>query len=363
MRVGSVVFANRYTGAGAVAEHFCRALRAVRVDAHLLFVGGDNLEHRLEGHDWASPALVKERNPRRIADNLRAIRTLADDSDIVVCHLPHDHLLCVAAGVHRQTPLVRAFRSPKHLRRDSYHRFLARRLSGVLPAFSSLARDLRRAYGALPTLALPVPLEDRFVPVSAADWRRRLEIPAAAPVLGMVGKLARGRAFDLLLEAAARTVPPAHVLVVGHGPAQIELETLATRLGIGASVRWVGYQEKALPALYAAMDVVLFAGPGSDWGHRSISEAQGCRRPVVAAAMLGVEDLIEDGRTGRIVAADPAMLARAVSVLLTDPEARRRLGSAGATVAEDRRLVPSGRRLAAFLASIAALGTRGRQDL
>ena len=360
MRVGSVVFASRFTGAGAVAEHFCRALQAVAVDADLLFVGGDNLEHRLGGLDWASPDLAKERTPGHVADNLRAIRTLAADVDIVLCHLPHDHLLCVAAGTHRRAPLVRAFRSPKHLRRDPYHRFLARRLSGVLSAFSRLEHNLQRAYGALPTLALPVPLDDRFAPVGAGEWRHRLEIPADAPVLGMVGKLARGRGFDLFLETAARTVPTAHVLVVGHGEAQIELEALATRLGIGARVRWVGYQEEALPGLYAAMDVVLFAAPGSDWGHRSISEAQRCGRPVVAAAIPGVDDLIFEDRTGRIVPAEPKALAATVSDLLADPEARRRLGSAGAVAADERRLVPSGRRLAAFLASVVELGTPGR---
>jgi glycosyltransferase involved in cell wall biosynthesis len=324
----------------------------VDVDTHFLFVGGDNFEHRLRDRGWASPGLAKERTPSLVAKNLRAIRKLADDADIVLCHLPHDHLLCVAAGVHRRAPLVRAFRSPKHLPHDPYHRFLSQRLSGAMPAFSGLERDLQQAFGDLPALALPVPLDDRFVPVGVAEWRHRLEIPADAPVLGMVGKLARGREFDLLLETAARTVPPAHVLVVGHGEAQIELETLATRLGIGTRVRWVGYQEEALPALYASMDVVLFAAPGSDWGHRSISEAQGCLRPVVAAAIQGVEDLVEDGRTGRIVPANPEMLAGVVSTLFEDPEARRRLGSAGGSVAEERRLVPSGRRLAAFLAFI-----------
>jgi len=350
--VGLVIFANKWTGAGAVAEASCRALQAVGVDADLLFVGGDNLEHRLAGLDWAFPALAKERTPGRVADNLRAIRTLAADADIVLCHLPHDHLLCVAAVTHRRAPLVRALRSPRHLRRDPYHRFLARRLSGVLSAFSGLEQDLHRAYGTLPTLALPVPLDERFAPDGAGEWRHRLDIPADVPVLGMVGKLARGRGFDLLLETAARTVPTAHVLVVGHGEAQIELETLATQLGIGSRVRWVGYQEEGLPGLYSAMDVMLFAAPGSDWGHRSISEAQGCGLPVVAAAIPGVDDLIVEGRTGRIVPADPQALAATVSELLADPEARRRLGSAGAAAADERRLVPSGRHLAAFLASI-----------
>jgi glycosyltransferase involved in cell wall biosynthesis len=352
MRVGSVVFGNRWTGAAAVAELHCRALVAADVDARLLFVGGDNLERRLEGVEWASPRLRKERTPGRVVGNLYAVRELAADSEVVLCYLPHDHLLCVAAGVHRMAPLVRAIRSPRHLPTDSYHRFLIARTAAVLPAFTSLGRALAGPFHYTPSMISPVPLDERFTPAGGGEWRRRLEIPAEAPVVGMVGKLAEGRGFDLLLETAARIEPPVHVLLVGYGEAQIRLEILAGTLAIGHRVRWAGYREDVLPALYSAMDVVLFAAPGSDWGHRSISEAQGCGRPVVAAAIPGVEDLIEHGFSGIIAPSLPEALAKEVSHLLTDGEARRRLGATSATVVEDRRLIPSGRRLGLFLRRI-----------
>ena len=349
MRVGLVVFANKWTGAGAVAELNCRALRAVGVDARLLFVGGRNLERRLTGRSWAAPGLVKERRPAHLRSNLRAVGAPAEECDIVVCHLPHDHLLCVAAGIHRRVPLVRAFRHPRHLRRDRYHQFLDNRLSAALLAFSDLEGDLLRARSELPALAPPVPLEDRFTPANGSGWRARLEIPTGAPVLGMVGKLGRGRGFDILLETAARTQPPVHVLIVGHGEAQLELEALATRLGIASRIRWVGYRDQALPELYAAMDAVLFAAAGSDWGHRMISEAQGCGRPVVAAAIPGVGDLIDDNVNGRIVEGDPAALADAVSSVIDDAETARRLGHAATASAMNRRLAPVGEHLARFL--------------
>ncbi len=349
MRVGLVVFANKWTGAGAVADANCRALRAVGVDARLLFVGGRNLERRLEGEGWALPGLVKERTPWHARHNLRAVRQLAAQSDVVVCHLSHDHLLCVAAIVHRRVPLVRAFRHPRHLRRDPYHRFLDNRLTAALLAFSDLEGDLRRAHLELPALAPPVPLEDRFTPADGSGWRVRLEIPVGAPVLGMVGKLGRGRGFDILLETAARTQPPVHVLIVGHGEAQLELEALATRLGIASRIRWVGYRDQALPELYAAMDAVLFTAAGSDWGHRMISEAQGCGRPVVAAAIPGVEDLIDDDVNGRIVEGDPAALADAVNAAIHDTETARRLSHAATATAMNRRLAPVGEHLAQFL--------------
>lgn len=350
VRVLLVVFAAKYTGAAAVAEHCCRALHTVGVEARLLFVAGRNLETRLAGARWAVPGLVKERTPGRIRRNLRAIRRESATADVVVTHLPHDHLLTVAAGVHRRAVLVRSTRRSRHLRADPWHRALARRARGVVLAHRGMVGRTRRSFGAMPTLTLPVPLEDRFHPgVEDGGWRGRLELPENAPVLGMVGKLAAGRGFDLLLETAVRCSTRPQVIIVGHGEAESALRRQAATLGLDDRIRWLGYREAELPELYALMDVVLFAGGGSDDGHRAISEAQGCGRPVVAVAQDGVADLVDDGVTGRIVDRDPGALAAAVDALVLDRAASRALAAAAAAAVASRRFEPCGRRLAAFL--------------
>jgi glycosyltransferase involved in cell wall biosynthesis len=352
MRVGMVVFANKWTGAGAVAELNCRALHSAGVDARLLFVGGRNLERRLKDSQRAEPSLVKERRLAHLRSNLRAVIALAEACDIVICHLPHDHLLCVAAGAHRRVPLVRAFRNPRHIRHDPFHRYLDRRLTAALCSHSALAIDLQRAAPSLQAAVLPVPLEDRFKPADGSAWRGRLGIPSGAPVIGAVGKLAEGRGFGLLLGAASRIEAPAHVVAVGDGESLPRLQKLAVDYQLHPRVHWTGYQDEGLPELYSAMDVAIFTAPGSDWGHRAISEAQGCGRPVVAVSCPGVDDLIEDGVTGRIVGRDPAVVALAVDSLITNPDVADRFGSAAATAAEDRRLVPIGRHLAQSLEEI-----------
>lgn len=350
MRVLLVVSGNKYTGAAAVAEHCCRALAAVAVDARLLYVAGNNLEARLTGVDWATPGLVKERHPGHVRRNLATLRAAAAGADAVICHLPHDHFMTVAAGVHRRAPLVRSYRNARHLRRDPFQRLLARRLAAALLAHGSLAAPLGDLRPGLPALTLPVPLEDRFRPgADGSRWRARLAIPEDAKVLGMIGKVAPGRGFDLLIATAARCDPPAHVLIVGHGEAQPALEAQARDLGIAERVHWAGYQETDLPELYAAMDVVLFAAAGSDHGHRAISEAQACARPVVAARLPGVADLVDDGRTGLVREPSPAAMAEAVSALLADPDAAARIGDAGARAVAQRRFAPAGQRLRAFL--------------
>jgi glycosyltransferase involved in cell wall biosynthesis len=140
------------------------------------------------------------------------------------------------------------------------------------------------------------------------------------------------------------------VVVVGHGELQPELEKRARGIGLADRVHWTGYQDEELPTLYSAMDVVCFTAPGSDWGHRAISEAQGCGRPVVAISYPGVEDLVEDGMNGRIVSQDASALAETANALINDLESARRLGDGAAVAAAKRRFAPVGNRLALFLA-------------
>jgi len=355
MRVCLVVFSYRYTGAAAVAEHCSRALLEVGVEVCLLFTGGDNLELRLAGRPWARPVLRKERGPGDVIANLKALRAAAHEHDALLCHLPHDHFLCLVARARRHATLVRSFRSPGHLRPDPFHRLLARRTDGALLAHRRLAEALDRLAPDLPRIALPVPTEARFSPGdTGSSWRRRLAIPERAPVIGMVGKVAPGRGFELLLDAAAALETPARVVVIGHGEARPRLELRARELGLADRLHWAGYVEDDLPALLAALDVVLVTAAGSDHGHRAVSEAQACSRPVVAVELPGVEDLVEDRRTGRIVAPTPRALAGAVDELLADPDLAGRLGRAGATAVQGRRFAPVGRRLAEFLDELTA---------
>ncbi len=357
MRVGLVVFANKFTGAAAVAELTARALRSAGVDAELLFVAGRNLETRLQREPWAHPDLVKERTPARILANLRRLRRFASSVDVLVCHLPHDHFLCAVAGAHRRTHLVRAFRSPRHLRHDPFHRRVARTVRAAVLAHSAMRPDLERLVEGTPELVAPVPVEDRFRPgLDGTAWRRRLGVPDGAPVVGMVGKMAAGRGFGLVLDAAAALDPAVHVLLVGHGELRGDLERRARDLGIADRVHWAGHQDDGLPELYAAMEVVVLPAPGSDHGHRAVSEAQACSRSVVAVDIPGVRDLVEHGVTGLVAPPEPAAVAEAVAALLGDRRRCRAIGAAAAQAVSPRRVLPLGRSLARFLETVARHG-------
>jgi len=360
MRVQLVVAAAKHTGAAAVAELTCRALQAVDVDVNLLFRRGRNLEARLAGKRWADPGLRTERSPADLVNTLRVLRERAAECDVMVVFLPHDLIAARLAGVTNRTALVWNVRNPRHLRTDPFHRSVLARLAGVIVSSSAMAERVAALEPGIGTWVGQVPLEDRFRPgLDGERWRRRLGIPVDHPVLGMVGKVAPGRGFEMLVDVAARLDSATHVLAVGHGEARPALEKRARRLGIHDRLHWAGYQEEELPYLYCAMDVVLFAAAGSDWGHRMISEAQGCGRAVVAGAVDGVAELVTDGQTGIVAATEPGVMAAAVQQILLDGAKGRRLGRAAAEAADRRRFALVGIDLRQYLEHLVASAKAG----
>jgi glycosyltransferase involved in cell wall biosynthesis len=357
MNIGFVVAADRHTGAAAVAELMCRAVRSAGAEGRLLFRRGRNLEHRLRGVDWAHPELVKERSPADLYRNLGTVRRFARNLDAVVCHLPHDHALCAAAAVDRTTTVVRSYRHSKHVRRSLWHRWLSGRVCGALLAHSEMSAAGQ--FAGLRTLVVPVPVEDRFHRgVTPGHWRERLGIPDSSTLLGIVGKVSPGRGFERAIETVRQIDGEPHLVAVGHGESLADLRHSASEAGLGERVQWLGYRDGELPGLYAAMDLVLFTAAGSDHGHRAISEAQACGRAVVAAWIDGVGDLVEHGVTGWLVEPGPVELAAAVTGPLADRDRRIAIGRAAAAAVETRRMAIVGSRLVEFLARLVDSPTR-----
>ena len=145
-----------------------------------------------------------------------------------------------------------------------------------------------------------------------------------------VGRLVAIKQVDLLLRACARAFavhPRARLLVAGDGESRAELEALAARLGLGDRVRFLGWQTD-LAALYAGIDIVLLSSI-SEGTPVAVIEAMAAARAVLATAVGGVPDLIDDGRTGRLVPpGDEAALAAALGELIANADLRRRLGLA-----------------------------------
>jgi glycosyltransferase involved in cell wall biosynthesis len=168
------------------------------------------------------------------------------------------------------------------------------------------------------------------------------QIPAGAPIVGVVARLEAEKGHPTLLEAwpaVLGAAPDAHLLVVGEGSQRELLEAQAASLGLlngrSSSITFTGRRDD-VPAVTAALDVAVLPSYREAQG-LSILEAMALSRPVVASAVGGIPEMIDDGRTGLLVPPhDPGALAAAIVRLIEDPDLAARIGRAGHDLVHER---------------------------
>lgn len=142
----------------------------------------------------------------------------------------------------------------------------------------------------------------------------------AKRLIGTVGRLVPQKSTRTLLQAAPQLLaaePSTRFVIVGNGPLMHELQVEARELGIEESVSFLGYSDD-LASIYSALDV--FVMPSRYEGFPiALLEAMAMGTPVVAANVIGISDVVENGSTGLLVPYDsPGDLAGAVLRLLSD---------------------------------------------
>lgn len=158
---------------------------------------------------------------------------------------------------------------------------------------------------------------------------RSLGVPNGAKVIGAMGRLAKQKGFDVLLEAFASIkgeFPEAFLVIAGDGYERGDLESRMDRLGLTGRVSLPGFVEDR-SSFYSAIS--LFALPSRFEGMPNVLlEAMAAGLPSVSSDVSGVGELIEDGVTGRLVPAeDSSRLAAAISELLRDEALMASMGA------------------------------------
>lgn len=212
--------------------------------------------------------------------------------------------------------------------------FAFRRGVAAVAISDLVAQSFRRVYGIDPAAVIPngIPL-DRFGRES--DWRERNGFASGDLLMVSVARLEPQKNPLGLLEAfaAAGVGASCRLLLAGDGSLRRETEAKAAALGIAERVRFLGARTDVAEML-AACDLFVLA---SDWEGSPVSilEAMASGLPVIATAVGGVPELVEDGVSGLLAPpGDAVALAAALRRLASDPEARRRFGQAGRERAE-----------------------------
>lgn len=268
-------------------------------------------------------------------------RELASRVDLVHVHTPfiahyagarfaREHGLPVVATyhtffedyLHHYVPIL-----PRAIGRALARRFTLSQCRDVAELISPSApmRDALLAYGVTtPIEVLPTGMPaESFMRGDGAIFRKQFDLPARAPLLLYVGRVAYEKNIDFLLRMFAKVRqqrPDALFVIAGEGPARESLTRQTRELGLGEAVRFIGYLDRRtdLPNCYAAGDVFVFASRTETQG-LVLLEAMAQGISVVSTAELGTRSILTSGCGAFVVPEDENEFASAVVCALRLP--------------------------------------------
>jgi glycosyltransferase involved in cell wall biosynthesis len=322
--------------------------------ARILRVG---LPVRLTRQGWALPAA-------RLA--LRAAR----EADLVHAHLGEDlAVLPIArrAAAASGVPLVvTVHTSLRHtFTPDGPPGRLLKALGGRIEERTCRVAD--RVIVLTPRLAQQIDADPARVHVIPSGARRAAfaaagpdpwgELPG--PRVLFVGRLARQKAPEVLVAAAARLrTPGVRIVLVGDGPSRGLVEAAIRRHRVEDRVRIAGFRpHREVPCWLNHADVFAMPSRYEELGS-ALVEALFAGLPIVASHTGGIPDAVGDAAL-LVPPEDPAALARALDGLLADAGARADLAARARE--RSRRFDWEG--LAREVLSVYELALRGPQEL
>ena len=331
-----VVHVAKVAGISGSENHLLLLLPALRehgFDVELVMLhegepGAAELARRLEarGVPVERVPLGSSASPlafRRLLGILRSRRP-----DIVHTHLVHADFHGLVAGTLARVP-VRA--STKH----GFNPFRDRRVFGLADrAVGSLA-DLHIAISE--GLARYLAEREGFDVETFEIVHYGIEpgppptpLPGA-PRLAIVGRLIPIKGHDVLLRALAAArddVPGITLEIAGEGALEDELRATVSRLELDDVVTFLGHVPEA-GRVFERAEVVVVPSLGEGFGMVAL-EAMERGRPVIASAVGGLPEIVDDGRTGLLVpSSDDDALAAAIRNLAGDAARAAALGAAG----------------------------------
>jgi D-inositol-3-phosphate glycosyltransferase len=202
-------------------------------------------------------------------------------------------------------------------------------------------RQFRRLYGdphGVIDVVPPAVEHAFFAPGDRGGARRAVGLPADRPIALFVGRIQPLKGPDVAIRALAAMPRRDTMLVIVGGASGVEGDTelasirsLTHELGVADRVAFVDPQpHQLLSSYYRAADVVVVPSRSESFGLVAL-EAAACGIPVVASAVGGLLNVVDDGVTGILVEGrHPERFARALSTLLADPAAAGAMGAAAA---------------------------------
>lgn len=258
--------------------------------------------------------------------------------DLLHAHLPHGEVY--GAQMARAFPRMHFL-----ITRHSDDRFRRSRL--LRPVFAPTLRRAERIIAISHAVARSIMVLEGVLPAKIevvhyglageafAGMARRGRLRAELglhdePLIGFVGRMVTEKGVDVLLRAFAEVVkdiPRAHLALAGDGRLMGEMRARAGSLGL-ASAHFLGWRGD-IASFMADVDVLAVPSRSEGFG-LVVLQAMALARPVVAARVTALPEIVEPGQTGTLVPPeDPPSLARALTEILQSADCGAALGRAG----------------------------------
>jgi glycosyltransferase involved in cell wall biosynthesis len=208
-------------------------------------------------------------------------------------------------------------------------------------AYSFAHRVLANAGAAAERLRREQVSPDRITVIPNGLDLTRYEPRVLPPTLRrivVVANLRPGKGHDVIIDAAPAVLarfPDARFAFVGDGTERARLEQRVVDRGLSRAIAFHGHTDDV--AAHLRESDVFTLPSESEAFPNAVLEAMAAGLPVVTSAVGGILEVVNDDRTGVLVAPrDPAALADALCGVMADPDRARRLAEAGRALVEAR---------------------------
>ena len=301
---------------------------------------------RAKGLSVFDVAFTGHYDPRAIQAARNVVKQ--EGIEIADCHGSRDVMtLAFARGL---IPVIRTRHVSQTLKNKLHRRLQWRYGSDHVIASASCIRDEVLTKGLAPADKISVVGEwagNAFFNISRKedhrrDVRREFAVPTDRPLVCVVGMLRGDKAQELLIDAVAelkRRGRDVVGLIVGsvtnsENNYDQKLISRANELGVTEAIRFPGYRED-IPRLTQACDAQFITSISVEAQSRTVPQAFASMTPVVASRVGGIEELVADKQTGRLVGiGDVLAYADALSDILDNRDATDFMVATARTFAE-----------------------------
>ncbi len=263
----------------------------------------------------------------------RVIKRL--NPDVIHAHDPHGVAMASLALSIGSSPqaLIASRRVDFHLKKNSFSRWKHRQVDCFIAA-SEAIRQMLVADGVPPeqTVTVHEGIDlDHVLAAPPVNVHETFWLPHHAPLVGNIAALVPHKGQRHLVEAAhlvVQEIPDARFVILGEGELREPLEHLVRDYHLEKHVLLPGFRTDVLGCL-KGFDLFVMSSVTEGLG-TSLLDAMACSKAVVASRVGGIPEVVDDGRTGLLVAPrDHHGMAAAIVRLLRDVKLRREMGEAG----------------------------------